>query len=152
MTGRQAIVCGVLAITLLGSCKRKAAVTKEQPPAIEAAGPVPTRTSAPPAIADLGADDKALMERSVAATEEMAEALAANTGDCAKAATALQAVLERHKELLIAAKARNQDPAIKAYVRVTHRERVLAAMGKMMPVIEACKDDAVLANVLTSLY
>jgi hypothetical protein len=124
-------------------------------PAAGEPGAVPPAGGAMPAAAvtptEPSAEEKALAEKAVAMLEEMATAAEKNSADCAKAATTLQAIVDKNKALIEAGKKMDDNPGTKAWFEQTYQGRMMGSMQKMVPLMEKCKDNPELLKVFTSM-
>lgn len=120
-------------------------------PAAPAADPAAPAATATAAVKEPTAEEKALAEKAVGMLEEMAKAAETNANDCGKAATSLQAIVDKNKALIEAGKKMDNDPGKKAWFEQTYKDRMMGAMGKMMPLMEKCKDNPELLKVFTSM-
>jgi hypothetical protein len=97
------------------------------------------------------ADEKALAEKAVVMLEEMAKVAEANAADCGKAAASLQGIVDKNKGLIEAGKKMDNDPGKKAWFEQNYQSRMMGAMGKMVPLMDKCKDNPELLKVFTSM-
>jgi hypothetical protein len=147
----------VTAIAIAAGCQKSA----ERAPAQGSAAPAPAGSggsAAPaptPAIpsnaalsrpASVTDEEVKVADAFVAATETLANDVAAAGTDCKKAAAAIQANVPKLAPLVaegdkLRAQA-NADPEAKRWFQTNYVPKMMAAAGKMNPTTQACKDDA----------
>lgn len=118
--------------------------------------PAPTVVSNPPPPQTAGAytptaEDRQLAEQVVAVIEQMAKAAEAYPSDCDRAATELKIIVDKNRSLIEAANKMDNDPARRKWVEDTYGTRMMAAMQKIMPLMQKCQDHAGLKAVFESM-
>jgi hypothetical protein len=127
------------------------AARQDETPAPTRAAQAETPASSPAAIVEPTAAEKAVAEKAVVMLEEMARVAAQNATRCDRAATAMQRIVDRNRDLIAAGKELDKDPEKKAWFEQSYQGRMTASIGKMVPLMEKCRDHAGLLRVFDSM-
>jgi hypothetical protein len=134
----------VLSLALAsGACGKKSSTTPTAPEPVAKTEPTtPTEPAKPGTPSD--AELNAMFEQTLAFLSDMAAAVGDNEADCKKMATAIDATMTKHQDLLAKAKSFEGNEAVDKKAdefMKAHEEEMTAAQGKMGAGLQACMND-----------
>lgn len=98
-----------------------------------------------------GDKSEAIRDSTIALLEQIADAADENQDDCGAMARQIDTLLHRSADLLEAAKAMKKGDTQDQEMQEKYQPRMMAAMGKLMPALEKCRNNEALKKAMEKL-